>query len=55
MEKQGLQETMAMKKPGETRVPPYEPPRIISYTSEEILEQIGPAQACSPSPCATAP
>jgi len=29
----------------------YEPPRITTYTSEEILEKIGPAQACSPSPC----
>ena len=35
--------------------PVYEPPRIITYTSEEILEQIGPAMACSPSPCAVAP
>ena len=24
----------------------YEPPRIKTYTSEEILEQIGPAMAC---------
>jgi hypothetical protein len=29
----------------------YVPPTIVSYTSEEILEQVGPAQACSPSPC----
>jgi hypothetical protein len=31
--------------------PVYEPPKIVSYSSEEILEQVGPAQACSPSPC----
>ncbi|CAN2039226.1 hypothetical protein GMMP15_1110013 [Candidatus Magnetomoraceae bacterium gMMP-15] len=31
----------------------YEPPEITSYTGEEILEQIGPAHACSPSPCLT--
>lgn len=31
-------------------LPKYEPPRIITYTEEDILEQIGPAQACSPSP-----
>jgi|GEM_PF-5930337 len=37
----------------EDRRPNYEPPRIITYTSEQILEQIGPAMACSPSPCAT--
>lgn len=28
--------------------PEYIPPRIVTYTSEQILEQIGPAQACSP-------
>ncbi len=33
----------------------YEPPVIITYTSEEIAEQIGPAQACSPSPCPVTP
>jgi hypothetical protein len=31
--------------------PAYVPPRIITYTSEELLERIGPAMACSPSPC----
>jgi len=35
--------------------PDYEPPKIITYTSEQILEQIGPAMACSPSPCSIAP
>jgi hypothetical protein len=30
---------------------PYEPPQIRTYTSEEILKAVGPAQACSPSPC----
>jgi len=34
-------------------VPEYIPPKIVTYTSEQILEQIGPAQACSPDPCAT--
>lgn len=35
----------------ETKIlPKYEPPRVVTYTEEEILEQIGPAQACSPSP-----
>jgi hypothetical protein len=32
-----------------TKVAPvYEPPKITTYTEEQILEQIGPAQACSP-------
>jgi hypothetical protein len=35
--------------------PEYVPPTIRTYTSEEILEKIGPAQACSPSPCSTFP
>jgi len=33
------------------QTPDYVPPKIITYTSEQILEEIGPAQACSPSPC----
>jgi hypothetical protein len=28
--------------------PVYEPPRITTFTSEEILEQVGPALTCSP-------
>lgn len=35
--------------------PAYVPPQIITYTSEELLEQIGPAMACSPAPCAVGP
>jgi len=35
----------------EKEIPRYEPPRIITYTSEQILEQIGPAMACSQTPC----
>ena len=30
--------------------PVYIPPRITTYTSQEIIELIGPAQACSPGP-----
>ncbi len=30
----------------------YESPVITSYSSVEILEQAGPAHACSPAPCA---
>ena len=29
----------------------YVRPRIITYSSDEILEQVGPALTCSPSPC----
>ncbi len=27
--------------------PAYQPPKITTYTSEEILEQVGPALACT--------
>ena len=27
--------------------PAYQPPKIVTYTSEEILEQVGPALACT--------
>lgn len=29
-------------------LPEYVPPKIITYTQEQILEQVGPAEACSP-------
>jgi hypothetical protein len=32
-------------------LPSYVAPRVITYTSEEIEEQIGPALMCSGSPC----
>jgi hypothetical protein len=37
------------------RLNTYEPPRIITYSSDDILEELGPAQACSPSPCPVTP
>jgi hypothetical protein len=37
------------------KMPEYIPPKIITYSSDEILEEIGPAMACSPAPCATFP
>ncbi len=32
-------------------LPEYVPPKITTYTSEQILEKIGPAQTCSPTVC----
>jgi len=40
-----------IRKDGQNERPEYVPPMIITYTGEEILEEIGPAQACSPAPC----
>jgi|GEM_PF-2627266 len=34
----------------EAAKPAYVPPKITTYTSEEILEQVGPALTCSGSP-----
>jgi len=25
----------------------YEPPRVITYSADDLLEEVGPAQACS--------
>lgn len=37
-------------------LPVYVPPKIVTYTSDEILEKIGPAQACTGSPyCVNSP
>jgi len=33
----------------------YIPPKIVTYSEKEILEHIGPAQACSPQPCSINP
>jgi hypothetical protein len=41
---------MKKEKPGT-----YETPEIITYTNDDILNELGPAQACSPSPCPVTP
>lgn len=30
--------------------PGYEPPKIVTYSAEELLETAGPAQACTTAP-----
>jgi hypothetical protein len=32
----------------ETGAPPYEPPRVLTFRGDEIVQLLGPAQACSP-------
>jgi hypothetical protein len=39
----------------ESQLQAYVPPKIVTYTSEELLEQVGPALTCSPSPCTMTP
>ena len=31
----------------------YDAPKVITYSEDEIIELLGPAQTCSPSPCPT--
>jgi len=31
----------------------YDAPKVITYSEDEIIEMLGPAQTCSPSPCPT--
>lgn len=33
------------------KLPKYEPPVVVTYHEEDILEELGPARACSPDPC----
>jgi hypothetical protein len=40
---------------GEKLVAVYETPKIITYSQEDILKEMGPAQACAPSPCPVTP
>ncbi|MCX5886243.1 MAG: hypothetical protein NT096_10110 [Proteobacteria bacterium] len=29
----------------------YEAPKLITYSNDDILDEVGPAQACAPTPC----
>jgi hypothetical protein len=33
------------------QLPVYVPPKIVTYTGEELMERVGPALTCSGSPC----
>lgn len=33
--------------PADASLPPYDPPRVLTYRGEEILRMLGPVQACS--------
>jgi len=39
--------TVSEPQPTAATPPPYEPPCVVSYRGQEILEELGPAQACS--------
>jgi hypothetical protein len=31
----------------EPEFPPYEPPQVVTYRDDDLLAELGPAQACS--------
>jgi hypothetical protein len=31
----------------QAQMPEYEPPEVVTHRGEELLEELGPAQACS--------
>jgi len=39
----------------ERKIVVYEKPSIVTYSNEDILEELGPAQACTPSPQTCSP
>jgi len=45
MEKAELKETI--ERGMEPEFPPYEPPRVVTYRDDDLLAELGPAQACS--------
>ncbi|MEA2014252.1 MAG: hypothetical protein U9N38_02960 [Thermodesulfobacteriota bacterium] len=55
MEEIKVKEAKDIKNTGKEPAPEYISPKVVTYTSDEILEQIGPAMACSPTPCPTSP
>ena len=51
MKKPGFKDSVATETPGAGQLPVYVPPKIVTYTSEELLERVGPALTCSGTPC----
>jgi hypothetical protein len=44
---EGFRQEAERAAPPEPRQPEYEPPRVVTHRGAEILEELGPAQACS--------
>lgn len=39
---------MEVERKDEKGLPPYEPPAMVTHSSDDLLERIGPAQTCTP-------
>ncbi|MFQ5901389.1 MAG: hypothetical protein ACE5IH_07525 [Thermodesulfobacteriota bacterium] len=47
MEKEKDQKKKLAEEKKET-LPEYEPPKVVTYSGDELLAELGPVQACSP-------
>ena len=47
MEKEKTQKKSLTKGVEET-FPKYEPPKVVTYSGDDLLSELGPAQACNP-------
>lgn len=50
-----LEKITKKKEPSKEAHPQYEPPMIITYDGDDIIEELGPAQTCSGDPCPSYP
>ena len=56
MEKKQADNNVRLEKSGGNPLPEYVPPKVVTYTSEEVLERIGPAHTVvSGQGCAVGP
>lgn len=46
MEQSVVEQPAALQEATEEILPEYEPPRVITYSGDEIVARLGPAQAC---------
>ena len=47
MEKEKIQKE-SFTKESKATVPEYEPPKVVTYSGDDLLSELGPAQACNP-------
>ena len=55
MKKERIKEKEKRAKKREKKQPVYEEPRVITYSGDELLKELGPAQACRAFGCPVAP
>lgn len=48
MSREPRNETAEAPSPEPAKKPRLEPPRVITYSGDDILEELGPAHACNP-------